>query len=78
MQQSDAMSIFTDNVKHHMRQAGWTQQDMADASGMQRAQLSKMLAGRHDPRCRQMERIADALGLPLFTLLTPIPSRAAK
>ncbi len=43
--------------------------DLAEATGVSHAYLSQLERGRHEPSLRVLRAIADALGVPLATLL---------
>ena len=47
---------------------GWTQQRLADYSGIARANIARLEAGRHAPRIDTIELLARALSLPLAKL----------
>ena len=47
---------------------GWTQQRLADYSGIARANIARLEAGRHAPRIDTIELLARALSLPLAEL----------
>jgi len=44
---------------------GWTQQDLADHSGIARANIARMEAGRHAPRVETIKVVAQALSLAM-------------
>mgnify|MGYP001596848118 CR=1 FL=1 len=47
---------------------GWTQQDLADRSGIARANIARMEAGRHTPSVETVKVVAQALTLTLADL----------
>lgn len=61
MRKSSAMKRFTENAKRIRTERGMSIQSLADAIGMERAQLSRTLGGYASPTLKTMERIAKAL-----------------
>ena len=47
---------------------GWSQKELADASGVDKSQISRYELGREAPSRRTQERLAAAVGLPPFLL----------
>ena len=72
MAKYDPMTTFSENVRTEMQRGKWTQQDIADACGWTQPDVSKLLSCKSNPTLSTMEAVADALGLPLHQLLTPI------
>ncbi len=54
---------------------GWTQQDLADHSGIARANIARIEAGRHAPQVDTLRRVAQALQVPL-TWILEVPGKA--
>jgi transcriptional regulator with XRE-family HTH domain len=52
---------------------GWSKKQLADASGVDKSQISRYELGRETPSARTLERLAAAAGLPSF-LLEPMRS----
>lgn len=52
---------------------GWSKKQLADASGMDKSQISRYELGRETPSARTLERLAAAAGLPAF-LVEPMRS----
>jgi transcriptional regulator with XRE-family HTH domain len=50
---------------------GWTQKQLAEASGVDKSQISRYELGKEAPSPRTQERLAAAVGLPPF-LLPPV------
>jgi transcriptional regulator with XRE-family HTH domain len=46
-----------------------SQGHVEQATGLQRAYLSRVENGRTEPQLAQMKRIADALGMPLWSII---------
>ncbi|WP_082554488.1 helix-turn-helix domain-containing protein [Aeromicrobium sp. Root495] len=53
---------------------GWTQQDLADRSGVHRVSILKAEAGRIDLRATSLQRLATALGVDVGDLFPRLPS----
>lgn len=47
---------------------GWTQTELAEASGIAKSQISRYEGGKETPSPRTRERLAAAVGLPPFLL----------
>lgn len=47
---------------------GWTQKELAARSGIERANIARLEAGKHSPRLDTLEALAGALGLPMAEL----------
>jgi transcriptional regulator with XRE-family HTH domain len=65
----DAMTTFCNNVMSVLSKKGWTIQDLADKCGLDRSNLSKVLRAKEGCTLLRAEKIADALGVPLSTLV---------
>ena len=63
--------IFLNNVLTALATRHMTRQDLADKSGVSKSFLSMMASGKANPSLRVMEAIAEALEIPLPTLLEP-------
>lgn len=72
MQDYNAMSILSDNLREAMSRGNWTQQELADHVGINRSRVSDLLNGKSNPTLETMRKIADAVGVPLYQLLMPI------
>lgn len=48
---------------------GWTQDDLADASGMNRVTIAKYEAGRSEPKSASLGKLAMALGVDANVIL---------
>jgi transcriptional regulator with XRE-family HTH domain len=51
-----------------------TQQELADAAGMDTAHLSRIESGKAIPSINMTKKLADALGLPIATLFSDVPA----
>ena len=47
---------------------GWTKKQLADASGVDRSQISRYELGKETPSPRTLERLATTVGLPPYLL----------
>lgn len=60
-------------IGEHVRRArkarGWSLEELATRSGMHRPNLHRLEVGRHLPSLETLERVADALGLPVANLV---------
>lgn len=54
---------------------GWSQSDLAEASGLHRTYVSLIERRRCNVSLDNLERLAEALGVPAADLLTPDPRR---
>jgi transcriptional regulator with XRE-family HTH domain len=52
---------------------GWNQTDLADASGLTNSMISEFERGRRNPSEKSLQRLADALNIPLPALYNLIP-----
>jgi transcriptional regulator with XRE-family HTH domain len=53
---------------------GWTQHQLADALGINDTQISRYENGRHTPKPRRYEALANALEVPAETFFYDPPS----
>ena len=56
---------------------GWTQTDLADASGLTNSMVSEFERGRRTPSKKSLERLTEAMGVPLESLQALIPALAS-
>ena len=63
-------SIFIANVKERLLEFGWTQQDLADAIGKQKAYVSHLLTGHRKPGLDTLEKISEALEVDASWLIS--------
>jgi transcriptional regulator with XRE-family HTH domain len=66
------LAALSRNVKAARDAAGLTQDQAADAAGMQSAVYSRIERGEVDPRLSSLTKIAAALGAPLTDLLRDV------
>jgi transcriptional regulator with XRE-family HTH domain len=57
------------NLRHARDRLGLTQEQVAERSGVHATEVSRIEAGKRDPRVSTMERLAKALGIPPSDLL---------
>jgi transcriptional regulator with XRE-family HTH domain len=57
------------NLQHLRAEKGWSQEELADRSGLHRTYISGVERGVRNPTITVVEKIATALGVPCGTLL---------
>jgi len=57
-------------IRQAREQKGYTVQELAERTGIKRPNLSRLEHGRHQPSLETLEKIAEALNIPIFELLT--------
>ncbi len=62
---------LTESIRRLIRERRLTQVEVAKAAGMKPQQLNDTLSGEVSPRLETVERIAKALGVPVYKLLMP-------
>lgn len=60
-----------EKAKKIMKSKGITQAEIAEALDVERPTVGHYLTGRRNPKARQINHIAELLGLPLHDLLSP-------
>jgi transcriptional regulator with XRE-family HTH domain len=55
--------VLVDELRRLRTERGWSQQDLADRSGVDRATISLAEGGRRGPRIETMEKLAKAMGV---------------
>ncbi len=58
-----------ESIRSARKKKGWTQEMLASAINVKRAVISKYESGAISPKLETLQRIADALGVPLTDLL---------
>jgi len=71
MAQSASMNLFCKNVRACLEARGMTIQSLADATGIYRSNLSKILHGKEGVTLDRAGVIAEAVGVHLSELLSP-------
>lgn len=64
------MEVFGANIQKCLDANGWTKQQLADATGIDRANISRIIAGRTNCTLSSADVIAKALEIPLSELLS--------
>jgi transcriptional regulator with XRE-family HTH domain len=57
------MSRMVDAIRRAVRESGRSQYELAEASGVSRPQLSRLMTGERGLSAANLEALADALGL---------------
>jgi transcriptional regulator with XRE-family HTH domain len=57
------------NLRRARERAGLTQEEVAERSGVHATEVSRIEAGKRDPRISTMERLAEAVEVPPGDLL---------
>ncbi|MGA0601507.1 helix-turn-helix domain-containing protein [Caulobacter sp. KR2-114] len=67
----DMRQLVGDNVRRARIAKGWTQEQLAAASGFSQQYLSGLESGRRNPTIVTIYEVAMALGVSYLELLTP-------
>jgi transcriptional regulator with XRE-family HTH domain len=51
------------------RKSGWTQEELADRSGLHTTEISRLESGRRNPTLKTMKRLAGALEVPRWHIM---------
>jgi DNA-binding XRE family transcriptional regulator len=62
---------FGDRVRALRAEKGWTQEQLVDRTGLDRAYLSEVENGHRNPSLLTVARIAGAFGIEISELFTP-------
>jgi transcriptional regulator with XRE-family HTH domain len=65
----DAVERFGANVRKARLARGWTQEDLAEKTGLATVQVSRIERGRREVRLTTFTRLVQALGIPPAELL---------
>tara|TARA_R110000772_G_scaffold268740_1_gene398529 strand:- start:1769 stop:1984 length:216 start_codon:yes stop_codon:yes gene_type:complete len=65
----DVVKLLGVNVRHHRKQKGITQEELAVAAGMERSYVSDLERGTRNPSVAALGRLAAALGVQPAELL---------
>lgn len=68
MDNYERVALTKDRLREAMRDAGMTQSDLARATGLNRATISRYLSGEVEPRQEAAHKLAVALGVAEFWL----------
>jgi transcriptional regulator with XRE-family HTH domain len=61
--------LVAERIRNLRETQGWTQEDLAEASGLSRDAVSRIERGDRGPRLETLEAIACALKIPVTQLL---------
>lgn len=64
----DLRSVFSDNLKKYMKEAGKTQADIMEYMGCSSSTVSDWCNGKKYPRPERMQRLADLFGIKMSDL----------
>ena len=70
--QGDALKLFAGTLRAYRRQAGWSQEELADATGLHRTEISLLERGLREPRLMTLVRLGRAFACPPAALLEDI------
>lgn len=68
---SETQRTITANVRYILWETGWTQQELAERSGLPESRVSRLLNGNTVWRFRDMRRVAKAFRIDQARLLRP-------
>lgn len=78
MSKFEAMTVLSYNIRRIMRQRGMKQQDLADATGILRPNISRLLTNPDaNPQLSMIESIATALQVTVSDLFEEISEKVA-
>lgn len=63
------VQVFGRNVRAARKEKGWTQEQLAFEADIKRAYLSEIEGGKRNPTLDVVEKIAVALGVPVWHLV---------
>lgn len=69
----EPLEQFARNLKALRAERGWSQEDLADATGLHTTAISKMERGARAPRFPTIVTLAEAFEVPAGRLLDGIP-----
>jgi transcriptional regulator with XRE-family HTH domain len=64
-----AAKRFPMRLKQLREAKGWSQARLADETGVTREYIARLETGKHDPPLSRVEKLANALGVPIGRLL---------
>lgn len=67
----DMRRLVGDNVARYRKQRGWTQEQLAERSGLSQQYLSGLEGGKRNPTVVTLYEIAQCLGIAPADLLQP-------
>lgn len=63
------MKPIGDRICELRKSRGWTQDELADATGMNRVTIAKYEAGKIEPKAKSLDKLANALDVDVNILL---------
>ena len=73
----DVRARLTRNMQALRRERGWSQEELAERTGLHRTYVSGVERGVRNPTLSVLDRIATALGVSIGRLTDPLDSAAA-
>lgn len=74
----NAMSYFSDTLLHLRRQAGLSQQALADATGLSRSAVGMYETGKREPDIETLRLLSEFFGVDMNTLTSPESAQNAE
>lgn len=62
-------------IRQKRLQLGWSQEELADRTGLHRTYIGGIERGERNVAVKNIQAIAEALGVPASTLLEKLPQR---
>ncbi len=72
------MSYFSDTLLHLRRQAGLSQQALADATGLSRSAVGMYETGKREPDLETLRLLSEFFGVDMNTLTSPESAQNAE
>ncbi len=72
------MSYFSDTLLHLRRQAGLSQQALADATGLSRSAVGMYETGKREPDIETLRLLSEFFGVDMNTLTSPESAQNAE
>lgn len=72
------MSYFSDTLLHLRRQAGLSQQALADATGLSRSAVGMYETGKREPDIDTLRLLSEFFGVDMNTLTSPESAQSAE
>ena len=73
-----AADLFCENLRHIMERDGWTMRSLAETAGTSASGISCILSGKDKVTLQRAERISQAVGEPLASMLVERPEKSSK
>lgn len=73
----DLIHCFAANVKHYRKEKGYSQEHLAELSGLHRTYISALEREQRNISIENIEKIAEALNLDAYRLLMPLNTEEA-